>query len=145
MTPGMARVHRRIIQRNADKLSAVFIDTPAGFELNSAAIAQKAREYFREQFECELMVASFTHAASTTLDEVTAALTALRTANYIFAGPGSPTYAVVSGKTRHYLRQWLPSSRPESVLSLPARRLSRLGDMCCRSTRFTRSALIHIG
>lgn len=96
MTPGMARVHRQIMSRIEGPVRAVFIDTPAGFELNVAGIAQKAVDYFREHFGLELKVASFLNASATPV-AMEQAMRTLRQANYLFSGPGSPTYAV---------RQW---------------------------------------
>ncbi|HBY93717.1 MAG TPA: hypothetical protein DEP84_07060, partial [Chloroflexi bacterium] len=72
----------------------VFIDTPAGFELNVSAIAARAVDYFREHFDLDLAVASFPSAANATPLTMEQAMRTLRWANYIFSGPGSPTYAV---------------------------------------------------
>lgn len=94
MTPGMARVHRALLARGPQPARPAFVDTPAGFELNCAGIAAKAVEYFREQFDLPLDVASFPNAARSTYEQSADAMRALRRATYIFAGPGSPTYAV---------------------------------------------------
>lgn len=98
MTTGMAEAHRRIMRLiGGGEISAVkpvFIDTPAGFELNVSAISEKAKEYFKEQFGLDLAIASFPHAASATPLTMEAAMRELRSANYLFSGPGSPTYAV---------------------------------------------------
>jgi hypothetical protein len=94
MTPGMARVHRALLARGPQPARPVFVDTPAGFELNCAGIAAKAVEYFQEQFDLPLDVASFPNAVRATQEQAVAAMRALRRATYIFSGPGSPTYAV---------------------------------------------------
>lgn len=95
MTAGMAEAHRRVMRLITDgPVKPVFIDTPAGFELNVAAIAEKAKEYFREQFSLDLAIASYPHAASATPLTMEMAMRELRAANYLFSGPGSPTYAV---------------------------------------------------
>lgn len=92
MTPGMARAHRFVMGRIAGQPRPAFLNTPAGFELNHEAISQKAVEYFREQFELPLRVADFPNAAAATPLQMAEAMRVLRGANYIFAGPGSPTY-----------------------------------------------------
>lgn len=92
MTPGMARAHRFVMERIAGEVNPAFLNTPAGFELNHEAISQKAVEYFREQFNLALRLADFPSAAATPL-QMAEAMRVLRAANYIFAGPGSPTYA----------------------------------------------------
>lgn len=94
MTPGMASVHRRVMELIDGPVRPAFIDTPAGFELNVAGIAAKAVDYFREHFDLDLAVASFPSAADATPVTMERAMQTLRRANYIFSGPGSPTYAV---------------------------------------------------
>ncbi len=94
MSPGMAETHRRIMRQIEGDVRAAFIDTPAGFELNVSGICEKAREYFRENFDLDLAIASFPNASQATPLTMEAALKVLRASNYIFSGPGSPTYAV---------------------------------------------------
>ncbi len=94
MADSMSRVHRKILSDIQGEARPVFIDTPAGFELNSDEISAKAVEYFSQRFSLELNVVRFKNKASATALEIEAALRLLRRANYIFAGPGSPSYAV---------------------------------------------------
>jgi len=94
MSPGMAETHRRIMQLIEGDVRPVFIDTPAGFELNVSTICEKAVAYFRDHFALDLAIASFPSAARATPLITEAALSKVRSANYIFSGPGSPTYAV---------------------------------------------------
>ena len=72
----------------------LFLDTPAGFQLNAEQIAANAVEYFRKRVGYRLGIASFK--SSETIAEVDAAMTyqKLRGADYILMGPGSPTYTV---------------------------------------------------
>ena len=98
MSRSMGKVHRQVMSRITGPVKAVFIDTPAGFELNADQISSKATEYFRKYLQEELAVASFKAAASATEAEVKHALALLHQANFIFAGPGSPTYAVRNWK-----------------------------------------------
>jgi hypothetical protein len=94
MSPGMAETHRRVMRQIEGEVRPAFIDTPAGFELNVSNIREKAVEYFRDNFGLDLAIASFPSAAQATPLTTEAALRTLRNANYIFSGPGSPTYAV---------------------------------------------------
>ncbi len=94
MTPGMARAHRRVMSQVTSDIIPAFLDTPAGFELNHEAISAKAVDYFAEQFQLRLGIASFANAKQATPLSMEAAMQTLRRANYIFAGPGSPTYTV---------------------------------------------------
>jgi len=93
MSASMSKVHSAVMSRIAGPVRAVFLDTPAGFELNADQISAKAVQYFEKRFDVNLAVASF-KAAAVTPAEIEDALGKLQRANYIFAGPGSPTYAI---------------------------------------------------
>jgi cyanophycinase-like exopeptidase len=94
MSPGMAETHRRLMRAIDGAVKPAFIDTPAGFELNVSSIREKAIEYFRQNFALDLAIVSFPNAAQATPLTMEPAMRVLRNANYIFSGPGSPTYAV---------------------------------------------------
>jgi hypothetical protein len=89
----MAEVHRQIMNRLDQPIRPVFIDTPAGFELNIDAIDQKAVSYFKRNFNLDLPVAAY-RSPRDPVEQIAAAVAAIRSANYIFAGPGSPSYAL---------------------------------------------------
>lgn len=110
MTRPMSKVHRWIVQHIKDPVRAVFLDTPAGFELNADDISQRACAYVAEYVGVPCSVVSFKAAGRSTPREIESALRRLKHANYIFAGPGSPTYAV---------RNW----RNSPVFDLVARRI----------------------
>jgi cyanophycinase-like exopeptidase len=103
----MAEAHRNIMARLNTPIQPVFIDTPAGFELNIDQIDQKAVSYFKRNFGLDLAVARY-RSQSDGPDTVAAAINAIRRANYLFAGPGSPSYAV---------RTWRDSQVWQAVLS----------------------------
>jgi len=91
---GMVRTHRVLLERLGPAAPrAVFLETPAGFELGIEAIVARFQEYFRTSLGLDLRPARYRH-----LDDPpemqAEALAALTAANYIVAGPGSPTYAV---------------------------------------------------
>ena len=94
LTDSMAKVHRALLARAGDAPNAVFLDTPAGFELNIDEITAHAVEYFKQRFDVALEVASFKSRQRATALQVEDALRKLRRANFIFAGPGSPSYAI---------------------------------------------------
>ncbi len=94
MTPSMTRVHRAVMARITGPVRPAFLDTPAGFQLNADQLAAKAVAYFRRHFDLPLSVASFKAADTATPAETEKAVKTLRQANYLFAGPGSPTYTV---------------------------------------------------
>jgi hypothetical protein len=70
------------------------LETPAGFEPNSARVAQRLAEYLRHRFQLEpTVVPARMRGTSESPDEVPVVAPLLRS-NYIMLGPGSPTYAV---------------------------------------------------
>jgi hypothetical protein len=94
MTRPMSRVHRWVVSNIKEPVRAVFLDTPAGFELNADSISQRACAYVAEYVRVPCSLVSFKAADRATAREVENALRKLKRANYMFAGPGSPTYTV---------------------------------------------------
>jgi cyanophycinase-like exopeptidase len=110
MTRPMSRVHRWVVSKIKEPVRAVFLDTPAGFELNADEISERACAYVAEYVGVPCSVVSFKSVERATARETDSALRKLRRANYMFAGPGSPTYVV---------RNWLGTP----VFDLVARRV----------------------
>jgi hypothetical protein len=101
----MVTTHRRLTSLLPSPIKAVVLDTPYGFQENAPELATKAVEYFKTSINVDLVVAGLvrlhdTHIAADPV-AIERGLRALSDADYIFAGPGSPTYA---------LRQWSGSS-----------------------------------
>jgi cyanophycinase-like exopeptidase len=94
LADSMAKTHRALLARAPSPANAVFVDTPAGFELNIDDISAKAIAYFQQKLDTALAVASFKSKVRATTLQVAQALRPLYRAHYIFAGPGSPSYAV---------------------------------------------------
>ncbi len=94
LTATMVEVHKKILARLPDPPNAIFLDTPAGFQLNVEEISRKAVEYFRVHVQKPLAVASYQSAENTTAFEAETAYDLLRNAHFVIVGPGSPTYAV---------------------------------------------------
>jgi hypothetical protein len=106
--PTMMKVHRDLIARlgPADRVRAVVLDTPYGFQENAPELAQRAQEYFRTSVGHPIEVAGLQRLQGEDPLVVEQGLTRVRTADYLFAGPGSPTYA---------LRQWAGSALNDLV------------------------------
>jgi cyanophycinase-like exopeptidase len=101
-SPTMSKVHRDLLERVGPG-PAVMLDTPFGFQENADDISAKALAYFRESVRRELTVASFRAAEGADPLAYETTLARLREAAYVFAGPGSPSYA---------LAQWAASQVP---------------------------------
>ena len=94
MTATMVEVHKGLLGQLGRTPQAVFLDTPAGFQLNVDQISQKAVEYFRNHVQQPLAVSSFKSREHTSDFDAERAFRILRESAYILIGPGSPTYAV---------------------------------------------------
>jgi len=103
LTGTMVEVHKDMLARLGSSARAVFLDTPAGFQLNADQISAKAVEYFRDKVRQPMTVASFKAMASSAGIESEKAFLTLKQADFVLVGPGSPTYAV---------RQWNSSPIP---------------------------------
>ena len=99
--PTMVTTHRKLTSLLPQPVQAVVLDTPYGFQENAPELASKAQEYFRTSINVEIEIAGLvrlhdTHIAADPV-QIERGLRRVANADYIFAGPGSPTYA---------LRQW---------------------------------------
>src|SRR5512145_2789986 len=94
LTTSMVELHKALLGRYGGRGRAVFMDTPAGFQLNVADISAKAVAYFRQRVGHALGVASLAAADADGGAAVEACYAQLRAADYILVGPGSPTYAL---------------------------------------------------
>jgi hypothetical protein len=110
--PTMVTPHREIVARLGEPTPrAVLLDTPYGFQENASEITERAVEYFAHRVQLTIEAAGILgplapdqgHRAP--LAEA-AALSRLRTAGFVFAGPGSPSYA---------LSVWRSSPVPEAL------------------------------
>ena len=104
--PTMMKHHRELIERFSGTPKAVVLDTPYGFQENASELASKAVEYFRKSVGYPIEVAGLTRLHDEDTLIIEQGLSRVRQADYVFAGPGSPTYA---------LRQWAGTSVPDIV------------------------------
>ena len=104
LTPTMVEVHKEMLSKFPKTPDPVFMDTPAGFQLNVDEISQKAVEYFDRHINSPLTLASIKSAKDADTYDFQNACKKLEAANYILIGPGSPTYAV---------KQWVDTRIPD--------------------------------
>ncbi len=105
----MTRGHRMLVERltggrgHASQVKVAIIDTPYGFQSNADALSDSLLDYFGRRIGMQASIATFRRAD----DEVVAreaAFERIREADFVFSGPGSPSYA---------LRQWTGSPVPD--------------------------------
>ena len=95
--PTMVTTHRMLAAKLPKTARATLLDTPYGFQENAPELATKAIEYFKTSINITLDVAGLTQMIGADALAVERGLQLVADAQYVFAGPGSPTYA---------LRQW---------------------------------------
>ena len=117
--PGMTKVHRALLARDPDGL-AITLDTPYGFQLNVPQMTEKLLDYFAVSLQRTLTPVSFTSYQRSGPIERTIVKERVREASYVFAGPGSPSYA---------LAQWGPLDLEEDFAHV----LSAGGTLCFSS------------
>jgi len=102
--PTMMKHHRDLIARLEQPARAVVLDTPYGFQENAPELASRAVEYFRQSVGHPIEIAGLIRLFDADTLTIERGLSSVRRADYVFAGPGSPTYA---------LRQWTGSPIPD--------------------------------
>src|SRR6202140_2258553 len=111
-TPTMVSVHADLLTRLGPRpVPAVLLDTPFGFQENAEDISERTVAFFRDRVGFPISVASFRSREQATALEYETMLARIAEAHYVFAGPGSPSYA---------LRQWSGTAVPD-LLSPPRR------------------------
>ena len=96
-SPTMVSTHRMLVGKLPKPVRATLLDTPYGFQENAPELATKAVEYFNTSINVALDVAGLTEISAGDVLATEKGLQLVSDAQYVFAGPGSPSYA---------LRQW---------------------------------------
>ncbi len=108
--PTMKAPHRAIFERleaaRGGAVDAVLLDTPFGFQENAPILAEKAVEYFKESVFRDVGVAGLPRTDTGDVVAIERAIATIRGADWMFAGPGSPTFA---------LRQWEGTPVPDAL------------------------------
>ena len=117
--PGMTKVHRALLAKHPSA-SAINLDTPYGFQLNVPQMTDKLVDYFAVSLQRALTPVSFTSYDRSGAIERLLVKQEVRDALYVFAGPGSPSYA---------LEQW----RPLEIVDDLAHVLAAGGTLCFSS------------
>ena len=107
-SPTLVKTHRTLL---ADAIDPLMLDTPFGFQANADDLTEKIQTYFSDSVGTALTPARWRNRDEPLVDrERTLAL--LSRSNYVFAGPGSPSYA---------LRQWQDTAVPQALIDLVQR------------------------
>ena len=110
-SPTMVTIHKSLVarlspsQHGIRKHGAVLLDTPYAFQENAADISARSQAYFARSVGLSVDVISEAE-RSASKERAAAAVAAIRGADWVFAGPGSPSYA---------LSRWRGSQVPEAL------------------------------
>lgn len=104
--PPMIKPHRRIFDAVNDggPVDAVMLDTPFGFQENHGELTEKTLQFFDQSIGRPMTAAGLRRSDTGDTVAIEQALARIRSADLVFAGPGSPTFA---------LRQWAATSVPD--------------------------------
>jgi cyanophycinase-like exopeptidase len=105
-SPTMVTPHQKLFARLGTDVRAVMLDSPYGFQENADELTEKAQQYFRESVGRDVDAVTFRSAPAPDPVLHATEMAKLRAADWIFAGPGSPSYA---------LRTWSGSAVPEAL------------------------------
>jgi cyanophycinase-like exopeptidase len=98
-SPTMVTIHKALVDRlGSPGPDAVLLDTPYAFQENAADISSRAVSYFATSVGLDVTVVASQDSAAAAADSSGAAgnseAARVRAADWVFAGPGSPSYAL---------------------------------------------------
>lgn len=99
--PSLVGVHRQLLG-SLQPARSVWLDTPYGFQENADILSAKTAEFFQQSLGHKLQLASYRHSGQPEVERQLCYRT-LRNSNYLFTGPGSPSYAQL-----HWSRSEIP-------------------------------------
>ncbi len=90
IAPTMVATHRREL---GDGKRVTILDTPYGFQENADLLTEKIAQFFEVSLQVEVEPVRLRHQRISDRERLEA-VNAIHRAEYLFAGPGSPTYAL---------------------------------------------------
>lgn len=89
------KVHARVLERiGKENPSIIILSTPAGFQPNVKIVAEEIKSFFEKHLQNYHPKITIVYANSLKDANNSKLIKPLETADYIFMGPGSPTYAL---------------------------------------------------
>jgi cyanophycinase-like exopeptidase len=94
-SPTMVTVHKALAARlGPGRHSAILLDTPYAFQENAADISARSQAYFERSVGLTVEVVSDADRPAGSDRDADASVAAIRGSDWVFAGPGSPSYAL---------------------------------------------------
>ena len=123
-SPTMVTVHKDLVARlGGGAHGAILLDTPYAFQENASDISARAQAYFARSVGLKVRVVSDPDLPSDRDPAAAAGLAAIRSSDWIFAGPGSPSYALNrwrGGAVAHALRERIAAGTGITVIASAA-------------------------
>ncbi len=91
-SPNLVGVHRELLEGWAST-NCYMIDSPFGFQENADQLVEKIQDFYRTSLNIEINLASFRKIEEVNSKSFFKTVQLLENASFIFAGPGSPSYA----------------------------------------------------
>ena len=92
-SPNLVSVHRDFVKQIDNQVNAYLIDTPFGFQENADVLVDKLKLFFKKSVQIDIKLASLRTQDSIDSVDYFEMLEELKNSNFIFSGPGSPSYA----------------------------------------------------
>ena len=91
-SPNLVGVHRELLEGEASS-NCFMIDSPFGFQENADQLVEKIQDFYKTSLNIEINLASFRKIQEINSKSFFKTIQLLESASFIFAGPGSPSYA----------------------------------------------------
>ena len=138
-SPTMVTIHKALVDRlGGGRPDAILLDTPYAFQENAADISSRAASYFAASVGLDVTILASADPGAPGPERVTAGAgqspsnadaARVRSADWVFAGPGSPSYALSQWRDRplgQALRERVASGTGVTVLASAAAALAGL-------------------
>lgn len=106
--PGMTKIHRKLLGTLQD-VRAINLNSPYGFQENVDQMTEKLQGYFDLSLQLPMRTLDLRDVTTASAEDLERFVNAVAGATYVFAGPGSPSYA---------LRQWQTTALRDALLSV---------------------------
>ncbi|MFQ5341701.1 MAG: cysteinyl-tRNA synthetase [Anaerolineae bacterium] len=120
-SPSGRKVHARLFETLSPPINVAILETPAGFQPNSQVVAEEVADFIRRRlrnFHPQVTVVPARKKDTAFSPDNPDIAAPVLSANYIFLGPGSPTYTVRNLKGTPAWRNVLAAQRRGAVLAL---------------------------
>ena len=92
-SPNLVAVHRKLLQEIPKPVKAYMLDSPFGFQENAEQLVEKIQDFYDLSLNIKIKLASYRNIEELNTKSFFKTISLLGEADFIFAGPGSPSYA----------------------------------------------------